>query len=106
MLPGTSRFLLLCVFICFSLFNVPADEDAGLDEIERTVLSMVPDPQYPHDPFILATLKEAVGAKRHKSGGGVGACLVRESTGKFWSGVATGRLPLISGATCMRKWTS
>jgi tRNA(adenine34) deaminase len=53
-----------------------------LDELEKRVSALIPDPRLPDDFFILATLQEAVAAKREGSGG-VGACLVQESTGKI-----------------------
>lgn len=77
------RLALICLFVLSPAFNVPADEQAELVEIEKAVMSMVPDPRYPHDPFILVTLKEAVRAKKERTGGGVGACLVRESSGEI-----------------------
>jgi tRNA(adenine34) deaminase len=54
---------------------------AELDALEKQVLTLVPDPRYPQDPFILITLQEAIAAKREGSGG-IGACLIRESTGE------------------------
>lgn len=80
------RVLALCFTISLSCFSMAEDPDRDaveLSEIEKIVLSLTPDPRYPHDPFILAALKEALRAKREKSGGGVGACLVRESTGEI-----------------------
>jgi tRNA(adenine34) deaminase len=55
---------------------------AELDELENAVRALVPDPRYPDDRFILVTLQEAIFAKREGSGG-IGACLVRESTGEI-----------------------
>jgi tRNA(adenine34) deaminase len=52
-----------------------------LAALEKQVLSLVPDPHYPQDPFILITLQEAIAARREGSGG-IGACLIRESTGE------------------------
>jgi tRNA(adenine34) deaminase len=83
------RWILLFSFVaCIPFAGIKADdgdssEAAELDELERAVFSMIPDPQHPHDPFILVTLEEAIKAKREKAGGGVGACLVRESTGEI-----------------------
>ncbi len=57
-------------------------EAAELAELARIVQSLKPDPRYPDDPFILATLQEAILAKNN-DGGGIGACLVRESTGEI-----------------------
>jgi tRNA(adenine34) deaminase len=86
------RAALFCLLLAFPLFARPAEDRdpaaAELDSVEKAVFSFAPDPHYPHDPFILVTLKEAITAKREKSGGGVGACLVRESTGEI---VARGR---------------
>ena len=80
--------LLFFVLTAFPFFSIPADdiandEAAELNKLEKAVISAVPDPRYPHDRFILVTLNEAIRAKRENSGGGVGACLVRESTGEI-----------------------
>ncbi len=81
------RLVLLFSLLSLSLLARPADnrdsESADLDKLEKTVLSAIPDPHYAHDRFIIVTLKEAIAAKRENSGGGVGACLVRESTGEI-----------------------
>jgi len=81
------RIVLLSSLLSFSLLARPADnrdsEAAELDKLEKAVLSAIPDPRYPHDRFIIVTLKEAIAAKRENSGGGIGACMVRESTGKI-----------------------
>lgn len=53
-----------------------------LDEIEKTVNGYVPDKAHPDDPFILVTIQEAIAAIR-EGNGGIGACLVRESTGEI-----------------------
>jgi cytosine deaminase len=54
----------------------------GLETIENRLNSFVIDPQYSDDPFILITLREALAARK-EGNGGVGACLVRESTGEI-----------------------
>jgi tRNA(adenine34) deaminase len=81
------RMVLLSSLLSFSLLARPADnrnsDAAELDKMEKAVLAAKPDPHYPHDRFILVTLKEAVAAKRENSGGGIGACLIRESTGEI-----------------------
>jgi cytosine deaminase len=56
------------------------EEALELDELEKRVRALIPDPANPDDPFVLIALREAVLAKREGSGG-VGACLVQESTG-------------------------
>jgi len=53
-----------------------------LNKIEKQVDSFVANPLYPDDPFILATLKEAIKAS-HEENGGIGACLVSEVTGEI-----------------------
>lgn len=59
-----------------------ADQEAAeLDALENQVRALAPQPQFPDDLFILVALQEAIAAKREGSGG-VGACLVQESTGK------------------------
>jgi len=49
-----------------------------LDELERKVKSLVPNPQYPHDKFVIITLLEAIAAAK-EGNFGVGAVLVREN---------------------------
>jgi len=55
---------------------------ANLDEIEKKVNAFIPDPAYPDDPFILVAVKEALLGGRERNGG-IGACLVRETTGEI-----------------------
>ncbi|RPI71730.1 MAG: nucleoside deaminase [Desulfobacteraceae bacterium] len=76
-------------FLTLSLASGPVRADdlaqknaAELAEIEKAVQAFSPDPRYAHDPFILITLQEAIAAK-HEQSGGIGACLVRESTGEI-----------------------
>jgi tRNA(adenine34) deaminase len=84
--PG--RILPACLLLCIiPVFSIPANQDnfseaAELDELEKAVLSMKPDPSRPQDAFVMVALEEAIKAKREKSGG-VGACLVKESTGEI-----------------------
>lgn len=73
---------LLCVSAA-----LPAEGTEEIAALEAEVASLRPDPRYPHDPFILVTLREAVAAKREGSGG-VGACLAHEGSGDI---VARGR---------------
>jgi cytosine deaminase len=54
----------------------------GLEGIEQRIEAYVADPKYPDDPYILVTLREAM-AGRREGNGGVGACLVLESTGEI-----------------------
>lgn len=82
-------FIAFLFFLTLTLVSQPvfaedlAQKDAAeLAEIEKAVQIFKPDPRYPHDPFILITLQEAIAAKREQSGG-IGACLVRESTGEI-----------------------
>lgn len=60
----------------------PAAPAPDLDRILKRIEAYTPDPRYPDDPFILVTLREAVSGKQEGSGG-VGACLVMESTGEI-----------------------
>jgi tRNA(adenine34) deaminase len=52
---------------------VPASN--SLDELEQRVRAHKPDPRFPHDPYVLITLEEAIAAARDGNFG-VGACLV------------------------------
>lgn len=49
-----------------------------LNELEREVISFIPNPKYPHDKFIIITLQEAIAAAK-EGNFGVGAVLVREN---------------------------
>lgn len=49
-----------------------------LNELERKVKSVIPNPEYPHDKFIMITLHEAIAAAK-QGNLGVGAVLVREN---------------------------
>jgi tRNA(adenine34) deaminase len=76
--------ILLAVGLFFSSTYAGEDENkvaTELDALEKQVFSLVPDPHYPQDRFVLITLQEAIAAKREGSGG-IGACLIRESTGE------------------------
>jgi tRNA(adenine34) deaminase len=76
--------VLLAAGLFFASTYAGEDETKSATELaalEKQVLSLVPDPRYPQDPFILITLQEAIAAKREGSGG-IGACLIRESTGE------------------------
>jgi hypothetical protein len=77
--------------VLWALLGLPAAPAAeGTEEIaalEAEVAALRPDSRYPHDPFILVTLQEAMAAKREGSGG-VGACLAHEGSGGI---VARGR---------------
>jgi tRNA(adenine34) deaminase len=53
-----------------------------LDEIEKLINGYTPDPRFPDDPFVKATLLEALAGSR-EGNGGIGACLVREATGEI-----------------------
>ncbi|MBN1566910.1 MAG: nucleoside deaminase [Acidobacteria bacterium] len=73
------------LFLLFQPF-LQGDEQKGstavdILEIEKRINSYSPDRRYPDDAFILVTVQEALAAfKEHN--GGVGACLVQESTGQ------------------------
>lgn len=49
-----------------------------LNELERKVKSFIPNPEYPHDKFIIITLHEAVAAVK-EGNFGVGAVLIRKN---------------------------
>lgn len=49
-----------------------------LEELEERIVSLVPHPEYPHDKFIIITLREAIAAAK-EGNFGVGAVLVREN---------------------------
>ncbi len=59
---------------------IPLRPDLG--EREKEVAAAVADPSYPDDPFVLVTIREALRGARERNGG-IGACLVRESTGEI-----------------------
>jgi cytosine deaminase len=67
-----------------SLSSLPGDEQQrkpDIAEIEKRINAYVPDGRYPDDPFVLVAVKEALAASRENNGG-VGACLVHESSGQ------------------------
>ncbi len=86
-IPGRS-IILLAVLLLMSFCRVAAADSPReawlkeLGEIEQKVNRYVADPAYPDDPFILATIKEAIAGSREENGG-IGACLVRENTGEI-----------------------
>ena len=49
-----------------------------LDELEKQLKSFLPNPEYPHDKYVIITLDEAIAAAR-EGNFGVGAVLVREN---------------------------
>lgn len=49
-----------------------------MNGLEKKVQSFVPDPEYPHDTFIIITLYEAIAAAK-EGNFGVGAVLIREN---------------------------
>jgi cytosine deaminase len=51
-------------------------------ELEKRINAFVPDGRYPDDAFVLVTVQEALAGLKENNGG-VGACLVRESTGEI-----------------------
>jgi tRNA(adenine34) deaminase len=78
-------FSIIVVFLfatCPYIFAGEKSWLAELDEIEKRVNSFVPDPRYSDDPFILVTIQEAIAGSRENNGG-IGACLVRETTGEI-----------------------
>ena len=86
----SARLLILWTSILFMLascVNTPVIVNlpplrSDLGAMEQEISALVPDPMnYPDDPFILVTLKEALDGARERNGG-IGACLVREATGE------------------------
>jgi tRNA(adenine34) deaminase len=82
------RFLstVAIILILFQVFLVGEEQKKLLPpdvvELEKRIDAFVPDAQYRDDPFILVAVQEALlGLKENN--GGVGACLVEESTGKI-----------------------
>ena len=83
-----AKALLIILMLCCLTHcrHVPVDGNkiglpVNLDEIEKKINTFAPDPTYTDDPFILVTLKEALMGGRERNGG-IGACLVRETTGE------------------------
>jgi cytosine deaminase len=77
--------VLLAAGLFFATTYAGEDESKFATEfaaLERQVRTLAPDPHYPQDPFILITLQEAIAARQEGSGG-IGACLIRESTGEI-----------------------
>jgi tRNA(adenine34) deaminase len=79
--------------ICFVVFLVSLllwlhfgfsadDKLPDLDAIEKRMNAYVPDKNYPDDPFVLIAVREALAGGRERNGG-VGACLVEETTGRI-----------------------
>jgi tRNA(adenine34) deaminase len=75
--------LFLCLLSCQHAHMTvnPVGLRGDLDDIEKEIGSVVADPQYPDDPFVLVTVKEALQGGRERNGA-IGACLVREETGE------------------------
>ncbi|HOP39829.1 MAG TPA: deaminase [Geobacteraceae bacterium] len=55
---------------------------SDLASIERRINTYSPDSRYPDDPFVLATIWEALRGARERNGG-IGACLVEKATGRI-----------------------
>lgn len=73
-------------FALVSCQHVPAGKNLvpmrpDVDVLEREVQSARINQDYPDDPFILVTLREALEGIKERNGG-IGACLVKESTGE------------------------
>lgn len=83
-----SRILIIALFFS-SVISCPPASAAGdlvalrgdLDDLEKEIAAAVSDPQYPDDPFVFVTVKEALQGGRERNGA-IGACLVREATGE------------------------
>jgi tRNA(adenine34) deaminase len=61
--------------------QLPPARAHDLDLVERDLNAYVADPAYPDDRFVLVTLREGLAGARERNGG-IGACLVRRSTGE------------------------
>ena len=55
---------------------------ADVDRIEAELGRLVAAPEHPDDPFVVVCLREAIAGSREGSGG-IGACVVRETTGEI-----------------------
>lgn len=58
------------------------DQLPDLNAIEKRINAYILDKRYPDDPFVVVTVREALAGGRERNGG-IGACLVEESTGKI-----------------------
>jgi tRNA(adenine34) deaminase len=78
-------FTLTVLFVLFQFSlagDAPKKELApDIIELEKKITAYIPDAQYPDDRFVLVTVQEALAGLKENNGG-VGACLVRESTGE------------------------
>jgi len=63
---------------CILKDNAMVNLTQELDKLEKKVNALTPNPQYPHDKFIIITLHEAIVAAK-EGNFGVGALLVREN---------------------------
>jgi cytosine deaminase len=55
---------------------------AALETVEQNITAYGADPRYPDDPFVMATIREALSGARERNGG-IGACLVEKATGRI-----------------------
>jgi tRNA(adenine34) deaminase len=79
-------FTLTVLFVLFQ-FSLAGDAPKpalppDIIELEKKINAYVPDAQYPDDRFVLVTVQEALAGLKENNGG-IGACLVRESTGEI-----------------------
>jgi cytosine deaminase len=80
-LSATAIFLILFQ-VSFAGAEQQKTPPPDVVELEKRIQAFVPDGRCPDDPFILVAVQEALSALKENNGG-VGACLVEESTGKI-----------------------
>jgi tRNA(adenine34) deaminase len=81
---GTLLLLLPCLVSCGhgrAGPPLPPARAHDLDLVERDLGAYTADPAHPDDGFVLVTLREGLAGARERNGG-IGACLVRKSTGE------------------------
>jgi len=76
----------LCLTPCAMAVGVMAQRipvsPADVNRIEAELSEFTGAPRNPDDPFVVASIREAIAGSRGGSGG-IGACLVREATGEI-----------------------
>ena len=82
-IPIFKSFVLTLVLILLAAAaSAVEDPWPSLDQVEARINAFTPNPGYPDDPYALITLKEGLASLRANAGGGIGAILVDEKTGK------------------------
>lgn len=78
--PIATLFLLFQLL--FAIDGPNTNPYPDVEEIEKRINAFTPDKQFPDDRFVLVAVREALAGARDGNGG-IGACLVEESTGKI-----------------------